>query len=194
MQSVPRRMNSLNSSSLFSPIHQIFLPIRPSSARRHTEMKTSWHASTSVHAETHTHRLLCVLESTEGDKPRASCGPRRSLVWQTCTTLHFLHSSPCNSSKWPAWSPWISMSRMSGCKFCLVWCLSPAWLSKSLHWAGGGGGWRCWHGWVLLAKAFSHPKMKRTCHVRIGIGGSLQQSSVTFWSDSLAVTRWKYNC
>lgn len=49
----------------------------------------------------------------KGAGPRASFGPRRSTVWQICLTLHFLHNSLYFGPKWPAWSPWISMSRMS---------------------------------------------------------------------------------
>lgn len=72
-------------------------------------------AHTPRHTHTHTHAPVTVLESTKGDDPRASSGPRRSIVWQICITLHFLHNSPYYGSKWPAWSPWISMSRVSGC-------------------------------------------------------------------------------
>lgn len=185
MLSVPRRTNL----ALFLPIHRTFWSMRPSSAWRHIEIATNWHASTCVHAETH----INAPESTKGDEPRTSCGPRHSLVWQICTTLHFLHNSPCNGSKWPAWSPWISMSRMSGCKFGLVWCMSLAWLFK----ASTGleeeeeeeedgdvmAGYCC----------LSHLKMKRICHIKIGMGGSLQQRSFTLWSDDLTVTRWKHN-
>lgn len=88
-------------------------------------MKTYWdddklarfHTHTHGHTDTctHTHTPVTMLESTKGDDPRASCGPRRSLVWQICITLHFLHNSPYNGSKWPAWSPWISMSCVTGC-------------------------------------------------------------------------------
>lgn len=117
---VPTRTNSLNSSSRCFHIHEeqlIFWSMRPSSAWRHIEMMTNWHASTRTHTDTqtHTHTPVTMLESTKGDDPRASCGPRRSLVWQICITLHFLHNSPYNGSKWPAWSPWISMSCVTGC-------------------------------------------------------------------------------
>lgn len=68
--------------------------------------------------DTQTSTPVPTLKSTKkkrkkGAGPRASFGPRRSTVWQICLTLHFLHNSLYFGPKWPAWSPWISMSRMS---------------------------------------------------------------------------------
>lgn len=124
---VPTRTHSSGSfqwpsSSHCLHIHEllIFWSMRPSSARRHIETMTNWHVSAGTHAEfthTHTHPQspVTVLESTKEDDPRASSGPRRSLVWQICLTLRFLHNSPYYGPKWPAWSPWISMSSVSVC-------------------------------------------------------------------------------
>lgn len=82
--------------------------------------KTHWDNDKLAHAHdcadggTQMHSPVPPLESTaRGDGPRASSGPRRSAVWQICLTLHFLHNSLYYGPKWPAWSPWISMSRVS---------------------------------------------------------------------------------
>lgn len=118
-ENVLTRTSSLKSPSHRLHIHEeqlIFWSMRPSSAWRHIEMMTNWQASTGTHGETHTHTLLWLSWSPLKETIQGHLAvPRRSLVWQICIPLHFLHNSPCNGSKWPAWSPWISMSRVTGC-------------------------------------------------------------------------------
>lgn len=115
--------------------------------------KTYWDGDklARAHRHTYTHTPVTLLVSTKGDDPRTSLSPRRCLVWQICLTLHFLHNSLYYGPKWPAWSPWISMSSVSGfvnwawsdaCRQLSHWNTLLGWRRKlggGGHGGGGGG-------------------------------------------------------
>lgn len=156
----PTRTNSPASSSHSSTewppssylhIHEVATDIsvheRPSSAWRHIEMMTNWHAST--HTYTQKHAETTQESSGEGRSKGDPLDPDAwSLVWQICITPHFPHNSPYYYAfKWPARSPWISMSRVSSCVSLTRFdaCRQPRPLK----------GGRCW--WIFSADAFMSP-------------------------------------